>query len=832
MFRHNSLNFLLFAAVAAAVVGGWWYVDRTFFPQPEPPPEKPAREALLALTGSSAFVSEPAAEWPSRFVPVAPKTEKAADVKPAEPPKPVVPSAPTEPHQLIALGGEGFNKRVLLTSKGAAIQQTALPAFDHANRLGREAKGEDGKPYPIELIPGYLRPRNPDTVTDDGVRHVLTPTAPGKSVDAATAAVLSEPSYTLLHYAMPGDPDRLPEDKEKTHDRHPSPELGHRTWKVIETVPGTDDVEAKVVFETTLGDPYHLRLRKTFTLAKRDYHVRMSLEFTGLETRSKDTKTRPPLKYQIVGPRNLPIEGEWYSNTYRNAQIGWRVPRGTLKRGSFQDAGSITTQHGGDEVRREGNTFTYAAISTQYFASALAVDPDAPEAWRNDAWDYVRPTREHLPGVPDDKPMLDDITVRAVSRPVDLGPGETAEHRYWIYNGPIKVRLLKQPHLLEKAKQGYAADPATVDRYLNDLGLHTLTDAPTPNAFGRFADAIFWTDLVIFFTNLMHTVLGWLHAVVPVWGVNILMLTVLVRLMLMVPSRRQQASMLKMQEKMTAMKPELDKLAEKYKNDPQRLNQEKTRLMLESGVNPLSSMGGCLLMFAQMPVFMGLYFCLQESIFFRLDRFLWIENLAAPDMLVWWSEKIPFISDPAGVAVTGFLPYYLGPYLNVLPVLAIALMYINMLVSTPPATDEQTAMNQKTMKFMMIFMGFFFYKMAAGMCVYFIVSTLWGLIERKLLKKKTGAAATLAPEPAPALITAPGPAKKQAAPAPAPGEGGLMARFRQRLAEKVEEIQREAETKRQIVNNPQPPKGGTSGPPSGTPGANGKGNGKKKRKKK
>ena len=123
------------------------------------------------------------------------------------------------------------------------------------------------------------------------------------------------------------------------------------------------------------------------------------------------------------------------------------------------------------------------------------------------------------------------------------------------------------------------------------------------------------------------------------------------------------------------------------------------------------------------------------------------------------------------------------------------------------------------MKYRMIVMGFFFYKMAAGMCVYFTVSTLWGLTERKLLKRKMPNA-KLTPEPAPALVADPGP------PPSANGSGGLVGRFRRRLMDKMEEMQQQADTSRQIVNPPKPGQ-----PPQ--PGPNGKGpGGKKKRKKK
>jgi hypothetical protein len=60
---------------------------------------------------------------------------------------------------------------------------------------------------------------------------------------------------------------------------------------------------------------------------------------------------------------------------------------------------------------------------------------------------------------------------------------------------------------------------------------------------------------------------------------------------------------------------------------------------------------------------------------------------------------------------------------------------------TPPPADEQQAMQQKMMKYMMIFFGLMFYKVAAGLCVYFIASSVWGFCERKLLPKtKTPAA--------------------------------------------------------------------------------------------
>ena len=73
---------------------------------------------------------------------------------------------------------------------------------------------------------------------------------------------------------------------------------------------------------------------------------------------------------------------------------------------------------------------------------------------------------------------------------------------------------------------------------------------------------------MIFFTNVMHTMLGFFHQYVPIWGLNIIMLTVFVKLILFLPSRKQQATMAKMAAVNLALKPEFEKLAEKYKDDP------------------------------------------------------------------------------------------------------------------------------------------------------------------------------------------------------------------------------------------------------------------------
>ena len=110
--------------------------------------------------------------------------------------------------------------------------------------------------------------------------------------------------------------------------------------------------------------------------------------------------------------------------------------------------------------------------------------------------------------------------------------------------------------------------------------------------------------------------------------------------------------------------------------------------MKKHGMNPLAGCSGCWLLFLQMPVFLGLYFALRESVHLRLSGFLWIDNLAMPDMLLHWGDN--FVTN-IWFHLFGmrFTMFYLGPYLHILPIISVTLMYIYQKMMAPPAMDAQ-----------------------------------------------------------------------------------------------------------------------------------------------
>lgn len=117
------------------------------------------------------------------------------------------------------------------------------------------------------------------------------------------------------------------------------------------------------------------------------------------------------------------------------------------------------------------------------------------------------------------------------------------------------------------------------------------------------------------------------YSVIPNWGLAIVVLTVCARILLFPLSIPGIRTMLKMRE----MRPELDKLAEKYKDDMQGRGQAQMKLMAKHGVGPVDQLKGCLPQIATMPVWFALYTTLQTAVELYNIPFLWFPDLSEPD---------------------------------------------------------------------------------------------------------------------------------------------------------------------------------------------------------
>jgi YidC/Oxa1 family membrane protein insertase len=684
-----------------------------------------------------------------------PKPEQAKRIHAPPPARPIDPG--------IQLGDDSSKLKVVLDPWGAGVRSLTDNEFKQADELGKPDVDKDGKPKKLELI--------------EAKQNLLTP------------------SYVLYHYPL----------DDKKADR-PLDTLGRKNWRVVKpdpVVPGQS--YERVVFETEVRD---VRITKTFTLGKDDYHVGLEVKIE-LVKEYKGKRTEK-FRYQIAGSHGVRMEGIWYASRHRDAMI-LRVDRKRNERVErpIEELRRLSLRGGGDEVRvsQDGEWFIrWGLVATQYFASGVVVsDEQMPDIGQHFIA-QARPTieaawlRGKIHSIADDKrsfeldvtgegglfsgppkkeihtivlgpnvelpegvgvgstvavnytldgyndcdqmraneilppsesnqlrTYFDDITVRLSTHEIPLELDKRVVHEYLLYNGPAKVRLLADSE---------GVSQSLVTRYEETLRLDKITDYHSNSWFGEVAETIHWTQILVWFTNRMHDILWGIHRYLfglP-FGLCIILLTLLVRSAMFPLSRKQTMAAQRMQEKMAKLKPEIEKLKEKYKGDPQALKQAQTELMLKNGL--MNPFGSCWIMLLQMPIFMGLYFCLQESIHFRLAPFAWIENLAAPDMLLYWSQSIPLISSPANYSGSWTSILYLGPFFNLLPIIAVAFMIVQQSMLMPPPTDEQAATQQKMMKYMTVFFGLMFYKVAAGLCIYFIVSSVWGFCERKLLPKK------------------------------------------------------------------------------------------------
>lgn len=192
------------------------------------------------------------------------------------------------------------------------------------------------------------------------------------------------------------------------------------------------------------------------------------------------------------------------------------------------------------------------------------------------------------------------------------------------------------------------------------------------------------------------------------YGIDIILLTILIKIIFYPLTAKSSKSMKNMQK----LQPQIQKLREKFKDDKQRLNQEMMGLYKQQGVNP---MGGCLPMIIQIPVFFALYKALSSAIELRHAPFmLWINDLSAPE-------------DLFSFTVMGYaLP------IRILPLIMGVTQVIQQKM-TPTSVDP---LQEKMMLFMPIFFTFLFWGFPAGLVLYWLVNNVISIGQQYYINKQ------------------------------------------------------------------------------------------------
>lgn len=333
----------------------------------------------------------------------------------------------------------------------------------------------------------------------------------------------------------------------------------------------------------------------------------------------------------------------------------------------------------------------WAGQEKKFFVSLIIPDPVNPVTevrtrfeTRNDADEYRQLKRGNIP-----------LSLDLLHDPIKIEPNETIKLKYQVYAGPKNRETLASK--MFQLGEGVQSPSALVFHNV-PLGMDFLR----PLCLG-----LLW---------LMKK----LHDLIGVWGFAIIATTIIVRILIYPLThwaiKNQARTMIEQQK----IRPEMEAITKKYKNDPMKRNQATMQLYRDHNVSPFGMLRGCVPMLLQMPVFLALYVLFEQSVELRGQSFLWIDDLAQPDKLVTWNTSIILI----------------GTSFNLLPLLMGATNFFQMRIMRMPATDPTQEKIQKQMATMMpIMFVFFLYSLPAGLILYWIVSNCISILQSLLTKR-------------------------------------------------------------------------------------------------
>ncbi|GAA4303147.1 membrane protein insertase YidC [Aestuariibaculum suncheonense] len=355
------------------------------------------------------------------------------------------------------------------------------------------------------------------------------------------------------------------------------------------------------------------------------------------------------------------INLDWNLKTYRHAKSISYENRYTEMVYEYEDGKDnyLGQRELSDDTAED---VTYVAFKQHFFTSVLLSDEPIKIA-----------TLESRNLVQDED--IDTVYTKAFTAkmPLQLKGGELSQSMDWYY-GPSDYKILNK-----------------YDRNLDEI---------VPLGWGIFG----WINRYLFIPFF-----AFLSSFLP-YGIAIIVMTISIKLIMSFVQYKQFLS----QAKMKILKPELDEIREKYKDNKMKAQQETLALQTKAGASP---MAGCLPALIQLPVFYALFQFFPSAFDLRQKSFLWAEDLSSYDTIAELPFKIPFYGD----------------HVSLFPLLAsIAIFFYMRLttgqqMATQPQQEGMPDMG-KMMKYMMYFspimMLFFFNNYASGLSLYYFISNL------------------------------------------------------------------------------------------------------------
>ena len=385
-----------------------------------------------------------------------------------------------------------------------------------------------------------------------------------------------------------------------------------------------------------------VKVSKTYTLSPSNYLTEVSLTLKNEGT-------------EVVPARDLKL---WLGTIDKLNEARERPPVRSLTVSYVNENGKekIKRFNPGKESKVLDGGIIWASIANRYFVHALASKhqaarietgfrPDKKAGWLSAVLTYPVP---------------------------ELKPGETYEWQGTLYTGPKQYERLTALDGQMVCGENYVK--------IIDLG---------------------WYSVIA--TWMMQYGLKLTYRYVGSYGISIIILTVIIKLLLWPLTTKSTMAMKKMQK----LQPEIKAIQEKYKDDPKKQQEEMMLLYRKYGYNP---MGGCLPMLIQLPIFVALYQALSNAIELHKTPFLWIADLSMPDKVG---------------AIFGFPIHPLA--------IAMGIGMVAQQLMTPKMGD---AGQQKMMYIMPVIFTVLFYNMPSGLVLYWFVNQLLTMAQTTYLQYK------------------------------------------------------------------------------------------------
>jgi YidC/Oxa1 family membrane protein insertase len=439
-----------------------------------------------------------------------------------------------------------------------------------------------------------------------------------------------------------------------------------------------------IIKDRDTGEPV-LKLTKTYKVSRNSYMLDCDLTLENL------SGAEQKVNFGLAGPGGL--GGEAYGQDVRQVIAGYRDSRGQIASQSHAIAKLMKAKTLEDRrLEVPGGKLLWVAAVNKYFAAILMPAPDQ----NKDYCDWVA-DRTGWFYDPDGDPKTDSgnetLGVDLKSATSTLPAEASKAYRFELYVGPKDKSFFDKNELYRNL--GFVQ---TIDF----MGCCCPAWMINPLAFGILA------------------IMKWMHGFWPHnYGIVIIILVFLMRLILHPVTKKSQVSM----SKMSKLAPRAEEIKKKYANNKAEMNKQMMALYREQGASPIM---GMLPMMVQMPIWIALWSAVYASIDLRGAAFLpfWITDLSAPDALF----RFPAFTLPLFGKLDSF---------NLLPILMGVAFYLQQkLMPSPAATNPQAAQQQKMMQIMLPLMfPLMLYKGPSGVNLYIMASTFAGVLEQHVIRR-------------------------------------------------------------------------------------------------